>query len=165
MQTALIGTTPKGMLLLTDTWQFLSVQIFFYLTVLRMRSLDIPRCHSLEDSGQSSESNKAKEKVDAMEVLFEYRGSRRQITASSGENLVECVTTELHRIGRSRAQVYTANVDLSTVDRSREIYLLQKWSPQWECYLDVNQASEINDGDRLAVVIKPKPPSKVNGAA
>ena len=99
-----------------------------------------------------------------MEVLFEYRGSRRQITASSGENLVECITTELHRIGRAHAQVYTANVDLSTVERSREIYLLQKWSPQWECYLDVNQASEINDGDRLAVVIKPKPPSKVNRA-
>lgn len=97
-----------------------------------------------------------------MEVLFEYRGSRRQLTASSGENLVECITTELHRIGRARAQVYTANVDLSTVDRSREVYLLQKWSPQWGCYLDVNQASEITDGDRLAVVIKPKPPSKVN---
>ena len=119
--------------------------------------------HSLEE--RSSESNKAKKKVDAMEVLFEYRGSRRQLTASSGENLVECITTELHRIGRSRAQVYTANVDLSAVDRSREVYLLQKWSPQWECYLDINQASEINDGDRLAVVIKPKPPSKVNLAA
>lgn len=132
-----------------------------------MRSLNIPRLlvnsHSLEE--RSSESNKAKKKVDAMEVLFEYRGSRRQLTASNGENLIECVTTELRRIGRSRAQVYTANVDLRTVDRNREVYLLQKWSPQWECYLDVSQASEISDGDRLAVVIKPKPPSKVNSPA
>ena len=97
-----------------------------------------------------------------MEVLFEYRGSRRQLTVSNGENLIDCITTELHRIGRSQAQVYTANVDLNTVDRGREVYLLQKWSPQWECYLDVNQTSEISDGDKLAVVIKPKPPSKVN---
>ena len=96
-----------------------------------------------------------------MEVLFEYRGSRRQLTASSGESVIECVTTELHRIGRSRAQVYTANVDLSTVDRNREVYLLQKWSPQWDCYVDVSRASDISDGDKLAVVIKPKPPSKV----
>ena len=96
-----------------------------------------------------------------MEVLFEYRGSRRQLTASSGENLIECVTTELRRVGRSRAQVYTANVDLRAIDRSGEVYLLQKWSPQWGCYLDVNRASDINDGDKLAVVIKPKPPSKV----
>ena len=96
-----------------------------------------------------------------MEVLFEYRGSRRTLTASTGEKAVDCVTAELQRIGRSRAQVYTANVNLSTVDRNREVYLLQKWSPQWDCYLDVHEASEINDGDKLAVVIKPNPPSKV----
>lgn len=97
-----------------------------------------------------------------MEVLFEYRGSRRQLTASNGEKLIECITTELRRIGRSRAQVYTANVDLGTVDSNREVYLLQKWSPQWECYLDVNQASDVSDGDKLAVVMKPKPPPKVS---
>ena len=96
-----------------------------------------------------------------MEVLFEYRGSRRTLTASSGENALECVTTELHRIGRSRAQVYTANVDLNTTDRNQEVYLLQKWSPQWNCYLDVREAGDISDGDKLAVVMKPKPPSKV----
>lgn len=101
------------------------------------------------------------ERKPTMEVLFEYRGSRRQLSASSGENLLECVTTELRRVGRSRAQVYTASVDLRTIDNSGEVYLLQKWSPQWGCYLDVNRASDINDGDKLAVVMKPKPPSKV----
>ena len=75
--------------------------------------------------------------------------------------MIECVTTELRRVGRSRAQVYTANVDLRAVDSGGEVYFLQKWSPQWGCYVDVNRASDINDGDKLAVVIKPKPPSKV----
>ena len=126
-----------------------------------MRIFGIPRLLRDMPLLSNPDTNKAKKKV-VMEVLFEYRGSRRQLTASNGENLIECITTELHRIGRARALVYTANVDLSTVDRGREVYLLQRWSPQWDCYLDVNQASEISDGDRLAVVIKPKPPSKVN---
>lgn len=95
-----------------------------------------------------------------MEVLLEYRGSRRQITVSSGESLTECVTTELRRVGRARASVHTANANLSTNDE-RDVYILQKWSPQWDCYVDVHHVNEISDGDRVTVVGKPRPPSKV----
>lgn len=96
-----------------------------------------------------------------MELLLEYRGSRRQITVSSDDSLTECVTTELRRIGRTRAAVYTANVSLES-NAERDVYLLQKWSPQWDCYVDVRHVNEVQDGDRLTVVGKPKPPSKVH---
>ncbi len=95
-----------------------------------------------------------------MEVLLEYRGSRRQLAVSSNDNLSECITSELRRVGRSRAVVHTAN---STLDSSneRDVYILQKWSPQWNCFVDVRHLNEVSDGDRLTVVGKPKPPSKV----
>ncbi len=95
-----------------------------------------------------------------MEVLLEYRGSRRQITVSSSESLTECVTAELRRVGRARATVYTANTNLDS-NAERDVYLLQKWSPQWDCYVDIRHINEVQDGDRLSVVAKPRPPPKV----
>lgn len=97
-----------------------------------------------------------------MEVLFEYRGSRRQITIASGDSVTKCIGDELHLVGRAGARVVTADTDLNNTEaEGGRVYLLQKWSPQWDCYVDVSNANEIKDGDRLAVVAKPKPPSKV----
>ncbi len=96
-----------------------------------------------------------------MEVLLEYRGSRRQITVASGDTLTQCVTTELRRVGRARASVYTANTDLGSTTAEGDVYLLQKWSPEWDCYIDVHHVNQVEDGDKLTVVAKPKPPSKV----
>lgn len=96
-----------------------------------------------------------------MEVLLEYRGSRRQITVSGGESITDCVSAELRRVGRSGASVRTADHNLQNTAEGEEVYLLQKWSPQWDCYVDIRNTNEIRDGDRLTVVPKPKPPSKV----
>ena len=96
-----------------------------------------------------------------MEVLFEYRGSRRPLTIASGDSVTQCVSNELHLVGRSGARVVTADTDLSTEREGGRVYLLQKWSPQWGCYVDVSNILDIRDGDRLAVIAKPKPPSKV----
>lgn len=102
----------------------------------------------------------------AIEVLFEYRGSRRQLNVSDKESLTGVLSNELRRVGKPMAQVFTANDDLPS-GRSRggrslpDVYLLQKWSKQWDCYVDVAHCNEVCDGDRLAVIAKPKPPSKV----
>ena len=106
-------------------------------------------------------TERERERERAMEVLLEYRGSRRQITVASGETLTDCVTTELRRVGRGRASVHTANADLGST-AERDVYLLQKWSPQWDCYIDVHHVNQVQDGDKLTVVAKPRPPSKVD---
>lgn len=100
-----------------------------------------------------------------MEVLFEYRGSRRQLSVSDKSSITRVVSSELQRVGKPRAQVFTANDSLPTgrSERARpDIYLLQKWSTQWDCYVDVAHYNEVSDGDKLAVIAKPKPPSKVS---
>lgn len=103
-----------------------------------------------------------------MEVLFEYRGSRRQLSVSDRTSITGVVGSELQRLGKPRARVFTANEDLPSGRRASgervkpEVYLLQKWSAQWDCYVDVSHCNEVCDGDRLAVIAKPKPPSKAS---
>ena len=100
-----------------------------------------------------------------MEVLFEYRGSRKELAVGSLDNLTDVVTAELRQLGRTRAVVLTSNDNLPVpTDRRQsppEVYLLQKWSALWDCYVDVRHTNDVKDGDRLAVLARPKPPSKV----
>lgn len=98
-----------------------------------------------------------------MEVLFEYRGSRRQITVADSEGVTRVLSRELHRIGKPKARVFTVNDELPSRSQGPlpDIYLLQKWSQQWDCYVDVAHSNEVADGDRLAVIAKPKPTPKV----
>ena len=96
-----------------------------------------------------------------MEILLEYRGSRRQLTVASSETVLDVVAGELRRAGRRQACVVTADADLSE-PREGKLFILQKWSAQWECYVDVRESGEVGDGDRLGVVAKPKPPSRVS---
>ena len=92
-----------------------------------------------------------------MNLLFEYRGSRRQLTVAGGETVTSVVSEELRSLGRRRAQVFTSNDAVpSGGERSPDIYLLQKWSTKWECYVDVTHPNELADGDKLAVIAKPK---------
>ena len=95
-----------------------------------------------------------------MDVLFEYRGSRRQLEVAEEGSITRVVSSELRRIGKTRAQVFTANDDLPS--SGGDIYLLQRWSSQWDCYVDVSHCNEIADGDKLAVIAKPKPRSGVS---
>lgn len=99
-------------------------------------------------------------------MLFEYRGSRRELTVGAPDNLTEVVTAELRRIGRPRAVVLASEDTLpSTTGRRQnvpEVYLLQKWSALWDCYVDVRHCNDVKDGDRLAVLARPKPPSRVS---
>ena len=99
-----------------------------------------------------------------MEILFEYRGSRRQLDVAEKESITRVVSNEMRRIGKPRAQVFTANDDLPSSGgggQRPDIYLLQRWSNQWDCYVDVGHCNEVIDGDKLAVIAKPKPPSMV----
>lgn len=102
-----------------------------------------------------------------MEILFEFRGSRRQVSVADSESVTRVLSGELQRIGKPRARVFTANDDLPNRSQGPlpDIYLLQKWSGQWNCYVDVAHCSEVIDGDRLAVIAKPKPTSKVSNIA
>lgn len=96
-----------------------------------------------------------------MEILFEFRGSRRHITVAGSGAVTEIVAQELQKLGRRNAQVFAADADLS--EARGPVYLLQVWCPQWETYVDVRDVRDVEDGDRLAVAPLPKPQSAVCG--
>lgn len=98
-----------------------------------------------------------------MDVLFEYRGSKTELTVGERDSLKEVVSAELRRIGKARAQVLTTRDTLPPPGgrAGPEVYILQKWSDVWGCFVDVRNHNEVSNGDRLAVIARPKPASKV----
>lgn len=95
---------------------------------------------------------------DLLEVLFEYRGSKRAILVECS-NLCEDVGNELQaRHGISRPTV-TLSATAPAASRSSqswgnvsEKFFLQKWCTKWKEYVDVERASDVKEGDKLTVV-------------
>ena len=94
-----------------------------------------------------------------MEVLLEYKSSRRQLQVNDRDSICELVERELKKTG------WNGNITLgfpeacSAANRSGEqlpIYLLQRWSERWGMFIDVTTTKELKEGDRLTVIRKPK---------
>ena len=80
-------------------------------------------------------------------VLFEYKGSKRVIT---------CKTSEL--IGRICSELLThgvSNASIGCAGTSTKMFILQRFTPQWNSFVDVNKIDDILKGDRLTVVPNP----------
>lgn len=84
-----------------------------------------------------------------MEVLFEYEGSRRPLTTSA-DKLLAAVAGELRSLHvNSRRPIVRVLGDEEDV---QSYYLLQRWSSKWGVFVDVNDVSEIESGDKLTVL-------------
>ena len=104
---------------------------------------------------------------DLLEVLFEYRGSKREIIIESS-HLCEDVARELetrHGISRPTVALTVTATGASSSSQSHgntpERYFLQKWCSKWKKYIDVEHARDVKEGDRLTVVkicSNPPPP-------
>ena len=82
-----------------------------------------------------------------MEVLFEFRGSRRPVCVSS--SITKEILDELTKFDSKAALRVTSS---SPEDDEKNYYLLQKWSNKWEEYVNVEEPGEIQDGDRLTAI-------------
>lgn len=95
---------------------------------------------------------------DLLEVLFEYRGSKREIIVEPS-HLCKDVANELEiKYGISRPTVSLSAAAAirgsSSLPRGNtaERYFLQKWCSKWKEYVDVERASDVKEGDKLTVV-------------
>ena len=95
---------------------------------------------------------------DLLEVLFEYRGSKREIIVEPS-HLCKDVANELeikHGISRPTVSLSAsaATRGSSSLPRGNtaEKYFLQKWCSKWKEYVDVERASDVKEGDKLTVV-------------
>jgi len=93
-----------------------------------------------------------------MEVLFEYKQSRRRLNPPSSEVLLDFLLAELKSFDKNAficgSQETTGSADAAKAPRGTG-YLLQKWSNKWGNYVDVGSVDEVVDGDKLTVVPEP----------
>ena len=97
--------------------------------------------------------------LGAMELLFEYKGCRRQLAITSLESLLDAITTEMKRLGIADAVVHVVGLTgaskCSISSEEPGNYYLQRWSARWGMFVDVVDTREVVDGDRLTVIPRP----------
>ena len=76
------------------------------------------------------------------------------------ETVVFAVEREMGALGRDITIAPPSGESEAT---NKLVYILQRWSPKWEAFVDVSSVGEICDGDRLSVT--PKPAEKRSGAS
>ena len=92
-----------------------------------------------------------------MDILLEYKSSRRQLEVPADSAICNFVERELQRTGwNGRVTFGEPETSSSAVNRSEQpVYLLQRWSERWGMFIDVSSAKEVKEGDRIIVVPKP----------
>ena len=86
-----------------------------------------------------------------MEVLLEYKGSKRVIKCANTE-LCDYVQSELHALGNPNARVYLAGHQLAP---SSNDLILQRFATKWNSFVDVKNVEDVSSGDRLTVIPNP----------
>ena len=86
-----------------------------------------------------------------LDILFEYKGSRKPLRRVRRECVVEVIKEELVRYGDTAAVVQLSGE--GSTDGS--VYLLQKWSDVWGTYVDVEEIDDLEDKDKVTVVPMP----------
>ena len=90
-----------------------------------------------------------------LSVLLEYQGCRRRLSVSTVDGIPDAISDCLRR-----SYKVTAKLDLTSVGRT---HVLQRWSNEWGCFVDVVQLEEVLCGDKLTVV--PVPVSTSNSVS
>ena len=80
------------------------------------------------------------------QILLEIGKSKEVLTVKK-DTLEAAIRSKLP--GTSDSNPYLLPYDCD-VPRTKGTFILQKWSSQWECFIDSNK--EMSDGDRLKIV-------------
>ena len=83
-----------------------------------------------------------------MELVLELNESRRPLRlAVDGNSAFKTIEDELKK-GRKSLSVCSSD-DRPTAS---EVYILQKWSNRWSCFVDVIAEEDLADGDRITAI-------------
>jgi len=86
--------------------------------------------------------------MESFDILFEFEGSRKQLTISAS-TVLSCIEDQLKNRGISEPKILlSARCDVE----GEGIYLLQKWCNKWGTYIDVESIDQLKGGDKVCVV-------------
>lgn len=91
--------------------------------------------------------------MEEIEVLLAYKGSRSTVKCSK-EDLHGRLDSKLEALLGHPGACILLGQPTSATNKS-EKFILQKYSVQWENYIDVDSVELIDDGDRLTVIPDP----------
>ena len=91
--------------------------------------------------------------MDAQEefdVLLEMDGSKRHLTVTC-DTALTVVERELGNFDKDISILPLGERIADQTDRSKPVYVLQRWSSKFMTYIDVTDKTEFTDGTRLTV--------------
>ena len=80
-----------------------------------------------------------------MEVLFELHESKKTLTITK-DNVIFTVE-ELGKLGVDGVLAYFSCPRWERRHRSKNVYILQRWTDKWKAYVDVTDVDQIQDGN------------------
>ena len=87
-----------------------------------------------------------------MELLLEFNESRRPLRlAVDGNGAFKTIEDELKKCKKEISLSVCSSDDRPTAS---EVYILQKWSNRWSCFVDVIAEEDLADGDRITAIQK-----------
>ena len=91
-------------------------------------------------------------------MLFEFKDSKRLLRLLPAA-VCSVIAAQIVKFGGSAIPVvrlgcHEPSTSLAAADRPTE-YLLQRWSQEWNSFVDVQDVDEVKDHDHLRVVPKP----------
>ena len=89
-----------------------------------------------------------------MEILLEYKRSRRQLEIRDPDNVCDAIEDSLKKSGWSGFLTLQTDSE-SNLAELTNVYFLQRWSHKWGTFIDVADVNEIQSGDRLTIIAKP----------
>ena len=91
--------------------------------------------------------------IDLMEVLLEYKGSRRLIQVLDISKIRDLLQHELNKVGW-RGVILRKGLKGRVVKQiSCQGYILQKWMEKYQRFVDLVNVEDLEDGDVLTVVL------------
>ena len=86
--------------------------------------------------------------VNGMKVLLEFEGSKRVLHLSEVDSLLARVEQEVTKLV---TDVAVAPFNRENLCSSKPLLVIQRWSTEWNTYIDVTDAVEVVDGDKLTL--------------
>ena len=83
-----------------------------------------------------------------MKVLLEFEGSKRVLHINEADNLLARIKEEVSKLA---IDIAVAPFNRENLCSSEPLLVIQRWSTEWNTYIDVTDAEEVVDGDKLTL--------------
>ena len=92
----------------------------------------------------------------SVEVLLEFCGSRNEVALDLDNDPLSKLQKELRQFETHLVlETKTSTAVFEEGEAARPVYLLQRWSEKWNCFVDVGHTDGLRDGVTVTAVHTP----------